>query len=178
MDPALPPKLVQPVQANAFPFEQALSEKINNSLVIKPIASKKVLHVTGSSTLDDPRETTHHLTSDKMPDPKLQVGSLLCNNETRTDASATAYDSIIIQGMKEKKLILSAYQGKFGGGHPDSIITKKKGQMADEILLTHTPMRSSLDKLYQMSELYLHNIIITVFKEHRATFSEEDISNI
>jgi hypothetical protein len=37
-----------------------------------------------------------------MPDPKLQVASLLCNNETRTDASATAYNSIIIQGMKEK----------------------------------------------------------------------------
>ncbi len=54
----------------------------------------------------------HLLNWDETPDPKLQVASLLCNNETRTDASATAYDSVILQGMKEKKRILSAYQEK------------------------------------------------------------------
>jgi hypothetical protein len=37
-----------------------------------------------------------------MPDPKLQVANLLHNNKTRTDASATAYNSIIVQGKKEK----------------------------------------------------------------------------
>jgi hypothetical protein len=80
--------------------------------------------------------------------------------------------------MKEKKCILSAYQEKFGEGHLDSIITKKKGKTADKILLTGTCMRPSLDELYQVSNLYLHNVIITVIKEHRATFSAEDFSNI
>jgi hypothetical protein len=49
---------------------------------------------------------TCHSTPDETPDPKLQVASLLCHNETRTDASATADNSIIVQGMKEKKHIL------------------------------------------------------------------------
>jgi hypothetical protein len=39
-------------------------------------------------------------------------------------------------------------------------------------------MRPSLDKLYQVSNLYLHNVIIKVIKEHTATFSVEDLSNI
>jgi hypothetical protein len=39
-------------------------------------------------------------------------------------------------------------------------------------------MRPSLDKLYQVSNLYLHNVIITVIKKQRATFSAEDFSNI
>jgi hypothetical protein len=114
--------------------------------VIKPLASKKVLHITGSSTLTNPEESMCHLTLDKTPDPKLHVASLLCNTETRTDASATAYNSIISQGMKEKKRILSDYQEKFGDKHPDLIITKKKGKRADKILLTHTHMRPSLNK--------------------------------
>jgi hypothetical protein len=79
-------------------------------LVIKPVASKKVTNVTGSSTLNNNRESMHHLTPEKMPDPKQQVASLLCNDETRTDASATAYISIIVQSMMEKKHSLSAYQ--------------------------------------------------------------------
>jgi hypothetical protein len=61
-----------------------------------------VSHVTGFLTSNNCRETMCHLTSDKMPDPKLQVASLLRNNETRTDAAATAYDPIILQGMREK----------------------------------------------------------------------------
>jgi hypothetical protein len=70
--------------------------------VIKSVASKKALHDTGSLLLTNPRESMHHLTPDEKPDPKLQVASLLCNNETRTDASATANNSIIVQGIKEK----------------------------------------------------------------------------
>jgi hypothetical protein len=83
-------------------FEQVVSNKLQNTLALKPVASKKVSHLTGSSTLTDCRESTCHLTMDKTPDQKLQVASLLCDNETRTDASATANNSIIVQGMKEK----------------------------------------------------------------------------
>jgi hypothetical protein len=50
--------------------------------------------------------------------------------------------------------------------------------MADEILLTRTRMRPSLDKLYCVSDLHLHDVIIRVIKEHRTTFSAEDLSNI
>ncbi len=39
-------------------------------------------------------------------------------------------------------------------------------------------MLPSQDKSHQVSNLYLHNVIVTVFKEQRATFSAEDIFNI
>jgi hypothetical protein len=73
----------------------------------------------------------------------------------------------------EKKLILSAYQEKLGVGHPDSLVTKKKGTTADEILFIRTHMRPSLNKSYQVSELYLHIVIITINKEHRDFFQKK-----
>jgi hypothetical protein len=39
-------------------------------------------------------------------------------------------------------------------------------------------MRPSLDELYQVSNLYLHNVIITVIKEYSVTFSADDLSTI
>jgi hypothetical protein len=63
-----------------------------------------------------------------------------------TNTPASPDNSIIVQGMKKKKRIISAYQDKFGAGHPESIITQKKGKTANDILLTHTRMRPSLDK--------------------------------
>jgi hypothetical protein len=80
--------------------------------------------------------------------------------------------------MKEKKRILLAYQEKLGEGHPDSIITKKKGKIANNISLNHARMRPSLDKWYQVSDLHLRNVIITVIKEFRIHFSIKDFSNI
>jgi hypothetical protein len=71
-----------------------------------------VLHVTGSSTLANPRESKHHLTPDETPDPKLQVASLLRDNETRTAASATANNSIIVQGMSEKNRLFQPIKKK------------------------------------------------------------------
>ncbi len=94
------------------------------------------------------------------------------------DNSALPDNSIIVQSMKEKKRILSAYQDKFGAGHLESILTQKKGKTANDILLTHTHMRPSLNKSYHVSNLYLHNVIITVIKEYRVTFSAEDLSDI
>jgi hypothetical protein len=67
--------------------------------------------------------------------------------------------------MKEKKHILLAYQDKFGAEHPDSIITKKKGKIVNNTSLNHTRMRPILNKWYQVSNLHLHNVIITVIKE-------------
>ncbi len=152
----MPPKLVQPVQVNTFSFEQVLSNKLHCTLVIKPAASKKVLRVTGSSALINPRQSMRHFTPDKTPDAKMQVASLLCDNEKRTDDSVKK-NHHPPGSMKEKKHILPAYQDKFREGHPDSIITKKKGKTADEILLTCICLRPSLDKLYQVSNLYLQN---------------------
>jgi hypothetical protein len=55
----------------------------------------------------------HHLTLDKTSDPKLKVASLLCDNEIRTDASATT-NIPSSPGHEGEKCILSAYQENLG----------------------------------------------------------------
>jgi hypothetical protein len=39
-------------------------------------------------------------------------------------------------------------------------------------------MRPSLDKWYQVGDLHLYNIITTIIKECRVSFSKEDLSNL
>jgi hypothetical protein len=81
-------------------------------------------------------------------------------------------DSIIIQGTKEKKHILSAYQEKYGSNYPDSIISRKKGKLSDDGLSNNrNRMQPSLDKWYWVADVYLYNVITTVIKECRTAFS-------
>jgi hypothetical protein len=64
-------------------------------------------------------------------------------------------NSIIIQGMHEKKRILTAYQDKFGSEYPELIVTRKKGKISDDTSLHHARMRHSLNKWYQVGDLHL-----------------------
>ncbi len=81
-------------------------------------------------------------------------------------------DSIIIRGTKEKKHILSTYQEKYGSNFPDSIISQKKGKLSDDGLSNNrNRMQPSLDKWYQVADVYLYNVITTVIKECRTAFS-------
>ncbi len=131
MDPALPPKLVPPVQAVTFSFKQVLSNKLHITLEIKPVSSKKIPHAQQSLTFIKSTEPTCHPTEVEISDPKIKIASLLCNSGCRTDICAWSDNSIIVQGMKEKKCILLAYQEKFRAEHLDSIITKKNGKTAN-----------------------------------------------
>jgi hypothetical protein len=148
MDPALPPKLFQPVQAVTFLFKQVLRNKLHSTLVIKPDNSKKISHAQQSLTLSYSTESTCHPTAVEISNPKTKIASLLHNSRQGTDICALSDNSIIVQDMKEKKQILSAYQDKFGAGHPDSIITKKKGKTANNTSLNHACLRPSLKKWY------------------------------
>jgi hypothetical protein len=113
MDPASSPKLVQPVRAFTFLFEQVLSNKLHSTLVIKPVSSKKISHAQQSLTLSDSTESTHHPTAVEASDPKSNFTSLLHNSGKGTDICASSDNNIIVQGMKEKKFILLAYQKKW-----------------------------------------------------------------
>jgi hypothetical protein len=69
-------------------------------------------------------------------------------------------------GTKEKKRILDRYQARYRSEYPESIVTKKKGKTSDDILCPkRSCMRHSLDKWYQVEELYLYNVITTIIKE-------------
>jgi hypothetical protein len=88
-------------------------------------------------------------------------------------------NSIIVQGTREKKHILTAYQGKFGSEYPELIVTRKKGRkISDNTSLHRARMRPSLDKWYQVGDLHLYNVITTIIKECRVSFLSEDLSNL
>ncbi len=71
-----------------------------------------------------------------------------------------------------------AYWEKFGSEYPESIVTRKKGKISNNTSLHCACMRPSLDKWYQVGDLHLYNIITTIIKECRVSFSKEDIFNL
>jgi hypothetical protein len=89
-------------------------------------------------------------------------------------------DAMIISGTREKRRILEAYETKFGTGYPDSIVTRKKGKLVDNTLLSHSTrrMRPSKDKFYRVDILELHSVIATIIKEFRVDFTAQDICNL
>ncbi len=80
--------------------------------------------------------------------------------------------------MREKKCILTAYQEKFSSEYPELIVTRKKGKISNDTSLHRAHMRPSLNKWYQVGDLHLYNVITTIIKECRVSFSKEDISNL
>jgi hypothetical protein len=99
--------------------------------------------ITSNST-----ESTRHPTAIETSDPKSKIASLLHNSGAGTDIRASSDNSIINQGMKEKNSILLANQDNVRAGNPNSIITKRKGKIADNTSLNHACMRPSLNKWY------------------------------
>jgi hypothetical protein len=100
------------------------------------------------------------------------------SNSVTARHDMSSNNSIIIKGTREKKRILIAYQEKFGSEYPESIVTRKKGKISHDPSLHCARMRPSLDKWYQVGDLHLYNIITTIIKEGRVSFSKEDISNL
>jgi hypothetical protein len=62
----------------------------------------------------------------------------------------------LVSGTKEKQRILQQYELKFGAGHQDSIITKKKGEQAADNISLSIPsarMRPELNKYYRVDNI-------------------------
>jgi hypothetical protein len=55
-------------------------------------------------------------------------------------------NSIIFQGMREKKPTLMNYQEKIGSEYPELIVARKQGKISDDTSLHCAHMRPSLDK--------------------------------
>jgi hypothetical protein len=106
------------------------------------------------------------------------VTLLQTSNSVTASHDMSSNNSIIVKGTREKKRILTAYQEKFGSEYPELIVTRKKGKISDDTSLHCARMRPSLDKWYQVADLHLYNIITTIIKEYRVSFSKEDISNL
>jgi hypothetical protein len=161
-----PLKVVRPIQAAPVSFEQVLINKLHSTLLIQPIAFKKVSTVLLLSQLAKPTKPLHQPSLSDASDVKSKIVALLyTSNSVTASHTMSSNNSIIIQGTHKKKRILTAYQDKFGSEYPESVVTRKTGKISDDTSLHCTRMRPSLDKWYQVGELHLYNIITTIIKE-------------
>jgi hypothetical protein len=173
------PKVVCPLRVAPVSFEQVLSNKLHSTLVIRPIASKKVSFFLFSSRLAKPTKPLQQPSLADAPDVKSKIVTLLyTSNSARASHTMSSNNSIIVQGMREKKRILMAYQETFNSEYPELIVTRKKGKISDNTSLQCARMRPSLDKWYRVGDLHLYNVITTIVKECRVSFSNEDLSNL
>ncbi len=147
--------------------------------MIQPIASKKVSTDLLLSKLAKPTKPLQQPFLKDMSDVKSKIVTLLHTSDSVTAShDMLSNNSIIVQGMHEKKSILMDYQEKFGSEYPELIVTRKKGMISDDTSLHRAHMRPSLDKWYQVGDLHLYNVITTIIMECRVSFLKEDISNL
>ena len=60
---------------------------------------------------------------------KVKAASVLAKTGLNLSLTAELVDAdVIVTGTKHKALILQEYKTEFGGGNPDSIVTRKKGK--------------------------------------------------
>ena len=125
MSPSSPPKLVRPAQSTSISFDQALSNKLHSSLVLRPPASKKIPNASVPSKLHSRFEPTHPTATPLRV--LSQIALLLRNKDPESvNQAIPTNDPIIVQGMRDKKCILQDYQKKIGKDSNNSIVTSKK----------------------------------------------------
>jgi hypothetical protein len=136
MNPSSPPKLVRPAQSTSVSFDQALSNKLHSSLVLRPSASQKIQNPSTRSKLHVIANLNQPIPTATPSGIKTQIAFLLSNKDPElVDKVTPINDPIIVQGMRDKKCILEDYQKKFGKDSNDSIVTRKKGKISDDISL-------------------------------------------
>jgi hypothetical protein len=179
MSPSTPPKLIRPAQSTSISFNQALSNKLHRSLVIWPPAYKKIPNASVPSKLHVIADLNQPIPTANPLRVTSQNALLLSNKDPDlVNRAIPINDPIIVQGMCDKKRIFKDYQNKFGKNSNDSIVTKKKGKISDDISLDRSRMRPSLHKWYVVGNLHLYNAITTIIKECRVNFSRDDLSNL
>ncbi len=180
MGPVSPPKVVRPIQTVPVSFKQVLSNKLYSTLVIWLIASKEISTALLLSKLaSKSTEPLHQPSLLDISGVKSKIVALLhTSNSVTASHTMSSNNSIIVQGTREKKRILTAYQEKFGSEYSELIVTRKKSKISDNTFLHCARMRPSLDKWYRVGDLQFYNLIITIIKECRVSFSSEDLSNL
>jgi hypothetical protein len=170
--------VVRPTLPTRTSFEQGLSNKLHNSLVIKNKCQTK-------QSIKQPRNAQPSSTPAALVAASNKKAALLlappqsCTPFLPTPISGL---STSVYGSKEKKHILEEYVSKFGSGYQKSIITKKKGKHNHNEPLQclasfRQGMKSSTNKYYQVKELTIYNVIMIVIREY-AVFSKNKLLNI
>jgi hypothetical protein len=173
-----PPQVVQPSLPTRTLFEQGLSDKLHNSLVINNKSQTKQCIKQTRDTLPSSSPATLVAERNKKAVQPL-APSHSCMPSLPMPNSGP---STVVSGSKEKKCILDKYVSKFGSGYQELIVIKKKGKLHhNELLLSLASswqfMKPSTNKYYQVKELTIYNVITIVIRECVA-FSKNELSNI
>ncbi len=168
---------MRPSLLNETSFEQGLSNKLHNSLVIKNKSKPK-------QSIKQPTGAITSTTSAFPVAPSTKKATQLPAKSHSCAANLPMQISDIsssVSGTREKKCILEEYMSKFGSGHQESIITKKKGKLDINeplhfAISSWKGMKPSSDKYYQVKELTIYKVITVVIQEYTA-FSKTELSS-
>ncbi len=173
-----PPQVVQPPLPTRTLFEQELSNKLHNSLVINNKLQTKQCIKQTRNALPSPSPATVVTAMNK------NAALPLATSQSSMPALPTpnSDSSTVFSGSKKKKPILDEFVSKFGSGYQESIITKKKGKNDHNELLpslasSRQCMKPSTNKYYQVKELTIYNVITIVIREY-AAFSKNKLLSI
>jgi hypothetical protein len=147
--PPSPPQVVRPILPTRTSFEQRLSNKLHNSLVIKNKSQTK-------QSIKQPRDAKPSSTPAALVAASNKKAALpLVPPQSCTPSLPTPISglSTSVSGSKEKKLILEEYVSKFGSGYQELIITKKKGkhnhnEPLQSLASSGQGMKPSINKYY------------------------------
>ena len=148
-------------------FEQQISHKLHNPLVIQTKASTVQIR---SNTPLPPCNTTSISTKIQSAFPAARVTVSPCHE-------SKCYD-VIVTGTVHTNAILDAYEAKYKSG-TNHVVTRIKGKrFLDAVFNPCKQMRPSGNKYYRVKELTLYNVITTVVKEYYSSFSQRDLLNL
>ncbi len=172
--PPSPPQVVRLTLPTRTSFEQGLSNKLHNSLVIKNKSQIK-------QSIKQPRDAQPSSTPAALLAASNKKAALppappqSCTPSLPMPISGL---STSVSGSKEKKRILEEYVSKFGPGYQESIITKKKGKLDHNeplqlLASSRQGMKPSTDKYYRVKELMIYNVVTIVIQEYAAFFKNK-----
>jgi hypothetical protein len=123
--PPSPPQVVQPTLLTRTLFEEGLSNKLQNSLVINNKSqTKQCIKQTRDALPSSSPATLVAAINKKAAQPLAPSHSCMPSLPTPNSGPST-----VVSGSKEKKRILEEYVSEFVSGYQELIITKKKGKL-------------------------------------------------
>jgi hypothetical protein len=176
--PPSSPQVVRPTLLARTSFEQGLTNKLHNSLVIKNKSQTKqsIKQQRDAQPSSTPAALVAASNKKAAPPPAPPQS---CTPSLPTPISCL---STSVSGSKEKKRILEENMSKFGSAYQESIITKKKGKLnhnepLQSLASSWQGMKPSTNKYYQVKELTIYNVVTIVIQEY-AAFSKNELLNI
>ena len=123
----MPPTVFHPALVDES-FERLFKDNLHNKLLFRNKSSTIKLSETEARSV---RQASPAQLSSMINDARVALGARelrVALPSCESTAAPHNNDKIIVQGTKQKHLILQEYKEKFGTNYPDSIITKKKGK--------------------------------------------------